>query len=85
MHKFILKHQAALREAGLEPARDDTLLMFKEELAEVQEQVLRLSVVMKEDKEKAKALFAGETMSGAAQGMERSCYEERDRDGWEEG
>ncbi len=47
--QFILKHEAALREAGKDPATDDTLLMLKEELAEVLEQVLMLRVSMKED------------------------------------
>ncbi len=44
---FILKHEA-IRAAGSDPSQDPVLTMITEEMQEVQEQVKRLWVLMKE-------------------------------------
>jgi hypothetical protein len=83
--QFILKHEAALREAGQDPATDDTLLMLQEELSEVLQQVRMLRLAMKEDQERAKAVSARDAMSGGSRDMDASADEKTDNDKWEEG
>jgi hypothetical protein len=46
---FILTHEAALCNAGVDPTGDETLIMLKEELAQVLEQMCLLCVQMKDD------------------------------------
>ena len=45
---FLLKHEAALWEAGMDPAEDETLQMMKEEMVEVRKQLRQLRQQMKE-------------------------------------
>ncbi len=57
---FILTHEAALRNSGTDPATDETLIMLKEELSEVREQMRRLRTQMKEDERLANEAAARE-------------------------
>ncbi len=57
---FVLTHEAALRNAGVDPGEDETLCLLQDELGEVQEQVRKLHLQMKEDERMAKEAAARE-------------------------
>ncbi len=65
---FILTHEAALRAAGRDPEADETMIMMKEQVAEVLQQMLQLSVQMQEDARAAKEAAAKEYVSRASVG-----------------
>jgi hypothetical protein len=80
---FMLTHEAALRNAGVDPSSDETLLMMKEELAEVREQMRRLRQQMKEDERVAKE-NASKDYDTRSQGADTSMGRDSGDEEWDD-